>query len=43
MTWSMLKLAGFWLGGKSLKLEIQCAMKPWAGTSRKTRRVNQSW
>ena len=42
MTWSMLKLAGFWLGGNSLKLEIHWATKPWAGTSRKTRRSSQS-
>src|SRR6266850_6199723 len=42
ITSSMLKLAGFWRGGNSLKLEIHLPTKTCAGTSRKTRRACQS-
>jgi hypothetical protein len=37
----MLKLPGFWRGGKSLKLVSQLPMKAWAGTSTKARSMRQ--
>jgi hypothetical protein len=39
MTESRLKLAGFWRGGNSLKLEIHCPTIAWAGTSRNARSI----
>ena len=42
MTWSMLKLAGFWRGGNYLKVARKFATYAWAGTRKKIRSIIQS-
>jgi len=41
-TSSTLKLEGFWRGGKSLKVSMNCATNAWAGTIRNARWIVQS-